>query len=78
MTIQDVIKFIDSNPNNGLQLTKLNGLLRSTWVIYKRDTSYYYFDINEKFLFDEQHRYSYEELIKEFNNCLYQIDDDFL
>lgn len=60
--------------NTGLELTKRKGILTSTWVIYSIEKMYYYFDINEDFIFDYDHSYTYEELCEEFKNDFFQID----
>jgi hypothetical protein len=76
MTIVGVIESLGRNkkPRNGLQLTKRKGILTSTWVLYKQKSDYYYFDICEDFIFDENHRYTYVELLEEFKNDYFEID----
>lgn len=76
MNIKEIADAFDKKQKTGFQLTKRKGVLTSTWVIFKRKELYYFFDINEKFTFDRNHRYCYEELLKEFENCFFEIDTD--
>jgi len=76
MTIIEVADLVANTPSKALQLTKRKGVLTSTWVIYKREKNYYYFDIGERFVFDENHRYTYEELIDNFADSKYEIDEE--
>lgn len=46
MKIKEIIENLNLNEFKGLQLTKKRGVLKSTWLLYKKDEFYYYFDIN--------------------------------
>ncbi len=75
MTIEEIINNNNNNKlENGLQLTKIKGLLTSTWVLYFEKGFYYYFDVCENFVFDKQHQYTLEELKKELGNSQFQVD----
>lgn len=74
MTIKEIVLQLDKKISCGFQITKRRGILTSTWLIYKREKYYYYFDINEKIIFDENHKYSLEELEAEFQNLYFEID----
>jgi hypothetical protein len=74
MNINELITVLNLNNVIGLQLSKRNGILSSTWLLYKKNNSYYYFDINQKIEFVDRFKYSEEELIKEFRNSIYSID----
>lgn len=74
MRINEIIDNLKSESDNGYQLSKINGILSSTWLIYKKDGFYYYFDINQKIDFIDRFKYSEEELINEFYNSFYKID----
>ncbi|RKS01216.1 hypothetical protein [Flavobacterium sp. 102] len=74
MTIKEILLKLDSNTNSGLELTKRKGILTSTWNIYKRRRNYYFFDVNERIVFDKNHRYTRAELEEEFKNSYYEID----
>lgn len=71
MTIAEVVIELNKSSFIGFQLSSRNGILNSTWVVYLFKDDYYYFDINEDFVFDEIHRYSYEELLNEFGDKHY-------
>lgn len=73
MSIGEILLKLD-DANSGFEVTKRNGILTSTWAIYKRNDYYYYFDINEKFDFDENHKYSRQELEEEYKNSYFNID----
>lgn len=51
MNIQEIIDNLKKGESEGLQIQKQNGILTSTWLIYKRKDGYYYFDINQKIEF---------------------------
>jgi hypothetical protein len=70
-----VILELENSQNKGFQLSKGKGLLNSTWLLYKRQDFYFYFDINQKIEFIDRYKYSKEELIKEFENSYFTIDD---
>ena len=74
MRINEIIDNLKSESSNGYQLSKINGILSSTWLIYKKDGFYYYFDINQKIEFIDRFKYSEEELINEFYNFFLKID----
>ncbi len=74
MTINEVLNTLDSNPNSGLELTKRKGILTSTWNIFKKKNNYYFFDVNERLVFDKNHRYTRIELEEEFKNAYFEID----
>ncbi len=74
MNINEVINVLNSNKVDGLQLSKRNGIISSTWLLYKKLNSFYYFDINQKIEFIDEYKYSQEELINEFKNSNYNIE----
>ncbi len=77
MTIEELILILEKKPNCGFEITKRKGVLTSTWEIYRKKNSFYFFDVNEKIIFDENHKYSKEELIEEFKNSHFKIDYEF-
>lgn len=77
MTIDELILILEKKANCGFEITKRKGLLTSTWEIYRRNNFFYFFDVNEKITFDENHKYSREELIEEFKNSYFKIDYEF-
>ena len=76
MTIQEVITGFKIELINGVQLTKRKGILTSTWVLYYLNGHFFYFDISEPFTFDDNHKYSNEEIIKELTSDYFEIDTD--
>ncbi len=74
MTIKEVALQLVKKTTCGFEITKRRDMLTSTWLLYKRKNYYYYFDISEKIIFDENHKYSLEELVKEFENSYFEID----
>jgi hypothetical protein len=74
MIIKEIALQLGEKTNSGFEITKRRGILTSTWLIYKKDKYYYYFDVNEKMIFDENHKYSLEELEIEFQNSYFEID----
>ncbi len=74
MTISEIVKEFGNRSKIELQLSKLNGLLTSTWLLYKRKGFYYYFDINQKIEFIDRYKYTAEELETEFGNSWFSID----
>ena len=74
MNIKDVINSINSNKIEGLQLSKRFVILSSTWLLYKKNEFFYYFDINQKIEFTGSFKYSEEELITEFPNSIFEIE----
>nr|WP_315141015.1 hypothetical protein [uncultured Flavobacterium sp.] len=77
MTIKEIALKLNEKINDGFEITKRKGVLTSTWLIYKKSKHYYFFDINEKIIFDENHKYSLKELDKEFQNSYFDIDCEF-
>ena len=75
MNITEIIIELNKNTDNGFQLSKGKGLINSTWLIYKQDGFYYYFDINQKIEFIDRYKYTKGELEKEFENSFFTIDD---
>lgn len=75
MNIQYVIDQLKNGNSKGLQIEKRNGILTSTWLIYKKKDKYYYFDINQKIEFIDAYCYTESELLAEFANVNYTIDD---
>jgi hypothetical protein len=47
MRIKEVIEEMVAKGYEGVQLTKKNGIITSTWLLYRRGTYYYYFNINQ-------------------------------
>lgn len=74
MNIREIAQKLNEEEISGFEITKKTGFLTSTWLIYKKENHYYYFDINEKIIFDENHKYSLEELVEEFQNSYFDID----
>jgi hypothetical protein len=74
MNISEIIEELERNPSEGVQLSK-RGTVNSTWLLYKKDGFYYYFDINQKTEFVDNYKYTREELIKEFPRSFFEIDD---
>jgi hypothetical protein len=74
MTIKELILILEKKTNCGFEITKRKGVLTSTWEIYRRNGFFYYFDVNEKIIFDKNHRYTREELMEEFENSYFKID----
>ncbi len=63
MKIEEVINKLNNSKSKGFQIEKRSGILTSTWLIYKVDGFYYYFDINQKIEFLKEYRYSKEEIL---------------
>ena len=74
MKIQEIITELKNTKSEGFQLEKRNGILTSTWLIYKKKEFYYYFDINQKIEFTDDYKYSEEEILKEFKNANFEIE----
>ena len=74
MTIKEIALELSKKTVIGFEITKRRGVLTSTWLLYKNEKYYYYFDINEKIIFDENHKYSVEELEMEFQNLYFKIN----
>ena len=75
MNIQEIIDNLKKGESEGLQIQKQNGILTSTWLIYKRKDGYYYFDINQKIEFTKKYCYSEGELLAHFANFNYTIEE---
>ena len=74
MTIKEIALQLGKKAISGFEITKRRGILTSTWLLYKKEKYYYYFDVDEKIIFDENHKYSLEELEMEFQNSYFEID----
>jgi hypothetical protein len=74
MKIQEIITELKNTKSEGFQLEKRNGILTSTWLIYKKIDVYYYFDINQKIEFTDDYKYSEEEILDEFKNANFEIE----
>ena len=75
MNIQVIIDNLKKGNSEGLQIQKQNGILTSTWLIYLRKDKYYYFDINQKIEFTKEYCYTESELLTEFTNAHYKIEE---
>ncbi len=65
MNIVQIIEKLEQAQPSGLQITKRRGYLSSTWLLYKRHSAFYFFDINQKVEFIARYRYTAEELSAE-------------
>ena len=75
MKIQEIIKELKMcKKYTGFQLSKRSGLLNTTWLLYKKNEAYYFFDINQKIEFDDANKYTSSELLKEFEKSNFEID----
>lgn len=74
MKIQEIITELKNTKSEGFQLEKRNGILTSTWLIYKKKEFYYYFDINQKIEFTDDYKYSEMEILDEFKNANFDIE----
>ena len=74
MKITALISQLKKTNVSGFQISKKNGLLTSTWLLYKRGDFYYFFDINQKIEFNERYKYSESELINEMRDGAFRID----
>jgi hypothetical protein len=74
MKIQEIITALKNTKSEGFQLEKRNGILTSTWLIYKKKDFYYYFDINQKIEFIDDYKYSEEEILDKFKNANFEIE----
>ena len=77
MNIIEIILLLEKKSKGGFEITKRKGILTSTWEIYIKKNFFYFFDISEKVTFDDNHKYTREELIKEFENSHFKIDYEF-
>lgn len=76
MEIKEVLEEMKAKNFKGVQLTKKNGIITTTWLLYKRGNYFYYFDINQSIEFMEYSRYSEDELIKELEHGFFRIDTE--
>jgi hypothetical protein len=74
MNIKEVTQQITKKADYGLQITKRSDFITSTWLIYSRGDYYYYFDINEKIIFDKNHKYLLKEIEEELKNTYFEIN----
>ncbi|MFD0835032.1 hypothetical protein ACFQ0I_04600 [Mariniflexile aquimaris] len=75
MKIQEILEKLDAeNKFNGFQLTKKNRFINSTWLLYKKENGYYFFDINQKIEFIDVYKYSKSEALIEFEKSNFEID----
>lgn len=75
MDIQLIIDNLKKSNSKGFQIEKRNGVLASTWLIYMQKDKYYYFDINQKIEFKNEYCYNERELLTEFTNANYTIEE---
>lgn len=75
MNILEIINKLNNEKQKGFQLSKERGKLNSTWLLYKKNHFYYYFDINQKIEFIDRFKYSKDELIKEFEDSFFSIEE---
>lgn len=75
MKIQEIIDNLKKGNSEGLQIQKQNRIITSTWLIYFKNDKYYYFDINQKIEFIEEYCYTEAELLTEFANANYKIEE---
>jgi len=74
--MKEVIEEMVAKGYEGVQLTKKNGIITSTWLLYRRGTYYYYFDINQSIEFMEYNRYTEAELLQELEHGSFRIDTE--
>lgn len=75
MKIQEVIEKLDSEDKYiGFQLSKRNGIINTTWLLYKKEMAYYFFDINQKIEFVNAYKYSKSEMLIEFEKSNFEIE----
>ena len=75
MKIKEILEKLDSENNYiGFQLSKRNGLISTTWLLYKKDMAYYFFDINQKIEFEDDYKYSSIELLNELEKASFEIE----
>lgn len=75
MKIQEILEKLDTqNKYIGFQLSKRNGFINSTWLLYKKEKGYYFFDINQKIEFIDAYKYSKSEALIEFEKSYFKID----
>jgi hypothetical protein len=76
MRMKEVIEEMVAKGYEGVHLTKKNGIITTTWLLYKRGIYFYYFDINQSIEFMEYSRYSENELIEELEHGSFRIDTE--
>ena len=75
MKIQEVVEKLDSeNKYIGFQLSKRNGVINTTWLLYKKEMAYYFFDINQNIEFIDAYKYSKAEILNEFEKSNFDIE----
>ncbi|MCP4053692.1 MAG: hypothetical protein GY739_11610 [Mesoflavibacter sp.] len=75
MKIQEILEKLDFEKEFiGFQLSKKKGFINSTWLLYKKEGNYYFFDINQKVEFIDSYKYSKNEAIIEFGKSNFEID----
>lgn len=74
MFIKGIIETMNLDKIEGLQLSKQFGIITTTWLLYRKNETFYYFDINDKIEFTMVYEYSEEELIDELKNSNFQIE----
>ena len=74
MNISEILNIMNSENIDGLQLSKRNGTISTTWLLYKQEDYYFYFDINQKIEFKDEYKYSEKEILQEFANAHYLIE----
>jgi hypothetical protein len=75
MTIQEIITHFQRDNIRGFQLSKINGILNSTWLIYKNKEYFFFFDINQKIEFISRYKYNEIELVSELNYFNFIIEE---
>jgi len=75
MKVLEILEKLDSEEKYvGFQLSKRNGFINSTWLLYKKEKEYYFFDINQKIEFIDAYKYSKSEALIEFEKSNFEID----
>lgn len=74
-SIKQIIHYLKSSNSVGLQIKKRNGIITSTWLIYKVNEKYYYFDIDQKIEFIQNYSYTEKDILIEFENYKYIIEE---
>lgn len=75
MKIQEILEKLDFEKEFiGFQLSKKKGFINSTWLLYKKEGYYYFFDINQKVEFIDSYKYSKKEVLIEFGKSNFEID----
>lgn len=74
MHIQEVIEQLKVIDFKGFQIEKRFGIISSTWLIYKVEQDYYFFNIDDDSEFVEENKFTEDELISKFNGFNFEID----